>query len=215
MKKTLKGVADFFRSEEPKGKKEERLTGEPRPEPQVNGMEPEKKEEIEPVVEGEEKEPMEEERVPEEDLMAEIEVPVEKGTPGADGQEQEKEKDAGDTEFSMKEKIIGAMKQYCLDRSLPPHIYDGMKDAFCKIAEDCGKGELSDRTVCLLHYAASYVESVEDARKEGRIAGRNEAIEEKLRSEEHPDDIPSLGGTATGSDNLPRTSIFDLARGAV
>ena len=59
-------------------------------------------------------------------------------------------------------------------------------------------------------------EAKQKAYDEGFLAGRNQAIEEKLLQEEAEgsDGVPVLGGTAAGIDRFRPTSIFDLAMGA-
>ncbi|MDE6272368.1 MAG: hypothetical protein K2M31_05110 [Muribaculaceae bacterium] len=72
-------------------------------------------------------------------------------------------------------------------------------------------GELPEERLLHLMDAAKALEAIEEARKEGEVAGRNAVIEERLRPVEIG--APDLNGAP--APNRPRkASIFDLARDA-
>lgn len=93
---------------------------------------------------------------------------------------------------------------------------DAAYDLIIKIANDAVLGIISEETVNMALKAVNHDNDVQTAGEEGRIAGKNEKAEEKLRKPQRGDGTPTLNG----SNNAPtrknrQQSIFSLAEEAM
>jgi len=98
------------------------------------------------------------------------------------------------------------------ERGLSDEEIDGAMEKLMGIVSDAIKGKFSEETIDLVMKAISHDADVENANTEGRIAGRNERIEEKLRKDKSGDGMPTLAGSNnTPSRKSGSRSMFDLA----
>ena len=92
---------------------------------------------------------------------------------------------------------------------------DAVMQRIFTIAKDAILGKFAPETIEMVRKAIRYDRDVADAAHEGEIRGRNEKIEEKLRTSQRNDGTATLNGS-NNSVNRPRRveSIFDLANQA-
>ena len=105
--------------------------------------------------------------------------------------------------------MLSSMQQ---EKGLSDEQVDAAVDELMAIANDAIVGKFTREALELVLKAHNHDADVESARAEGRIGGRNEKIEERLRKPKQGDGTPMLAG----SHNAPARqrggeSIFDLA----
>ena len=90
---------------------------------------------------------------------------------------------------------------------------DGILNMLIQVINDGVLGKFTAQTLEMACKAMNYDADVASAGEEGRIAGRNDKIVAKLRSERQGDGTQPLAGAngMAGNGNKPQ-SIFDLAR---
>ncbi len=135
--------------------------------------------------------------------------------PGNDGEVQKEEKEDQKEEKEGKEdqdKKNGneedSEKEMEEESPAVEEIPEKMVNSLLALALKLLSGEMPEERLANLMNAASAVEAIEQARKEGEIAGRNAVIDERLVAPEVG--APDLIGSPAPNRNR-KTSIFDLA----
>lgn len=106
-------------------------------------------------------------------------------------------------------KMLDKMQE---ERGLSDAELDEAMEKLMGIVRDVVKGIITEETIDLVMKAMSHDADVENANTEGRIAGRNEKIEERLRKEKAGDGMPTLAGSNNVSREHGRPrSMFDMA----
>ena len=111
------------------------------------------------------------------------------------------------------EETLQTLEQFQKERGLSDEQVDGILNMLIQVINDGVLGKFTARTLEMACKAMNYDADVASAGEEGRIAGRNDKIVAKLRSERQGDGTQPLSGAngMAGNGNKPQ-SIFDLAR---
>ena len=111
------------------------------------------------------------------------------------------------------EETLQTLEQFQKERGLSDEQVDGILNMLIQVINDGVLGKFTAQTLDMACKAMNYDADVASAGEEGRIAGRNDKIVAKLRSERQGDGTQPLAGAngMAGNGNKPQ-SIFDLAR---
>ena len=107
---------------------------------------------------------------------------------------------------------MASLERLQQERGLSDETLDAAMDVVFRIANDAIVGKYSPETIDMALKVVSHDADVANARTEGRVAGRNAKIEERLRKPSTGDGQPVLAGR----NNAPQKkksgmSMFDLA----
>jgi hypothetical protein len=93
---------------------------------------------------------------------------------------------------------------------------DALMADIAKVASDGVMGKFSPETIEMFYKAKNHDADVSQAAYEGEVRGRNERIEEKLKTKSKGDGIGAMGSKTTPvAKPKTRNSIFDLAEEAL
>lgn len=112
---------------------------------------------------------------------------------------------------------LETLRQFQQERGMSDEQIDSVVDFVLGIVRDGVMGKFSAETLDMACKALNYDEAVASAEEEGKVAGRNDKITEKLRKSQKGDGTAPLGGKNGQGSAAPRKpkSIFELANEAM
>lgn len=114
------------------------------------------------------------------------------------------------------ETTLECLRQFQEEKGMSDEQVDAVVDAMLTVVRDGVMGKFTPETLQMFSNALNYDNDVAMAGEEGRIAGRNSKIVEKLRKREMGDGTSPLGGkNGSPNANKKQKSIFDEARDAM
>lgn len=106
---------------------------------------------------------------------------------------------------------IESLRQFQEQRGLSEDQLDEVFAALIGIVRDGVKGKFLPETLDMMLNAINHDVDVASATEEGRVAGRNSKITEKLRTNKKGDGIATMAGKSNSGNSGGGKSIFDLA----
>lgn len=120
-----------------------------------------------------------------------------------------------DSEYEKNfEKTLETLRDYQEKKGLSDDDVDKIVDALLTIVQDGVMGKFEASTLDMMAKAMNYDTDVANAGEEGRVAGRNDQIVERLRKREQGDGVAALGGKNSRGGRGKR-DIFSLAQEAM
>lgn len=121
------------------------------------------------------------------------------------------EREAQETYRTNMEESLKTLETFKSKCGLDDEAMDNIIIAAIGIVRDGVVGKFSEETLDMICKAINHDKNVAEAEEDGRIAGRNEKITEKLRSAKKGDGINPMAGRGTAVSGTGGQSIFDLA----